>query len=239
MINDNLILISGASKTGKSHSLAGIKNPEGVMYLCTEAGKRLPFRSKFKEFNIVDPLQVKEAFEKAEEMSEIHTIVIDSVTFLMDQYETQYVLTSNDTQKAWGTYAQYFKKLLQQWVAKSTKNVIITGHTLEVYSKTDMVVEKLVKIKGSIMNNGVEAYFSSVISTKKIPLTDLENYTNDLLTISDRDTRLGYKHVFQTQLTKDTVNERISCPEDMWDISETFINNDIQLVLDRLHTYYK
>ena len=37
-VNDALLLISGASATGKSASFMDIENPEGVMYLCTEAG---------------------------------------------------------------------------------------------------------------------------------------------------------------------------------------------------------
>jgi len=37
-VNDALLLISGASASGKSASFMDIKNPEGVMYLCTEAG---------------------------------------------------------------------------------------------------------------------------------------------------------------------------------------------------------
>ena len=37
-VNDNLVLISGKSASGKSACLAGLKNPEGVMYLNCEAG---------------------------------------------------------------------------------------------------------------------------------------------------------------------------------------------------------
>ena len=36
MANDHLVLISGKSATGKSASLMGIENPEGVMYLNCE-----------------------------------------------------------------------------------------------------------------------------------------------------------------------------------------------------------
>jgi hypothetical protein len=45
--NDNLVLIVGKSSHGKSASLMGLKNPEGVMYLNCEAGKKLPFPAKF------------------------------------------------------------------------------------------------------------------------------------------------------------------------------------------------
>lgn len=100
MSNDHLLLIVGKSTTGKSMSLNGLDNPEGVMYLNCENGKRLPFRSKFKEYTITDPLQVYEAFTAAEGMPHIHTIIVDSLTYLMDMYESVYVLTSTNTMKA-------------------------------------------------------------------------------------------------------------------------------------------
>ena len=49
---------------------------------------------------------------------------------------------------------------------------------------------------------------------------------------------LEYKYVYQTKLTKDTVNERIRSPMRMWDTQETFIDNNLQHILDRLHEYY-
>ena len=36
--NDQLVLLCGKSATGKSTSLMGLKNPEGVMYLNCESG---------------------------------------------------------------------------------------------------------------------------------------------------------------------------------------------------------
>lgn len=99
--NDQLILVCGYSATGKSASLRNIKNQEKWMYLNTEAGKRLPFKNKFKSFRITDPLQVIEAFEYATaHPDEIEGIIVDSLTFLMDMYESQYVLTASNTMKA-------------------------------------------------------------------------------------------------------------------------------------------
>jgi len=71
-----------------------------------------------------------------------------------------------------------------------------------------------------------------------MPIAKLKDYANPLLTISDDDELVGYKHVFQTRLTKDTVNERIRSPLQMWSREETFIDNNIQSVIDRLHQYY-
>ena len=55
MSNEHLVLVCGTSGTGKSASLMNIDRPEGVIYLNTESGKQLPFKSKFKQFTITDP----------------------------------------------------------------------------------------------------------------------------------------------------------------------------------------
>ena len=238
MINDNLVLICGKAATGKSASLMNIDKPEGVIYLNCEAGKKLPFRSKFKEFVITDPMQVQQAFAEAEKMSDVHTIVIDSLTYLMDMYESNYVLNASNTMKAWSDYAQFFKTTMQQWVAASSKNVIFLAHTKDDLNEAEMVMETFVPIKGSAKNNGVESYFSCIISTKKMPIKNLNDYDSDLLNITPEEEALGFKYVFQTKLTKETVNERMRAPLGMWETKETYIDNDVQHVLNRLHSYY-
>lgn len=137
-----------------------------------------------------------------------------------------------------GEYAQYFKRIMQDFVAQSKKRIVFTAHTMDVLSETEQVYKTYVKLKGSLMNYGVEANFTTVIATKRLPLTKLEAYKNDLLTITDREKRLGFKHVFQTELTKETVNERIRSPLNMWTDDETYIDNDMQLVFDRLDKFY-
>jgi hypothetical protein len=59
-----------------------------------------------------------------------------------------------------------------------------------------------------------------------------------MLHLNDEEEELGYKYVYQTKLTKDTVNERIRSPMRMWDIPESYIDNNIEHVLTRLHKYY-
>jgi hypothetical protein len=216
-----------------------LKDPEGVMYLNCENNKKLPFRAKFKQFTITDPMQVFEAFKAAELKPEIHTIVVDTLTFLMDMYETLYVLPHAGTPKgmtAWGEYAQFMKKLMSQYVAMSTKNVIFLAHTSDVISDEN-VTETIVKVKGSLMNQGVESFFSTVVSTKKVLLKDLKDEC-DLLVITEQEKALGFKHVFQTEPTKRTINERMRSSFAMWEPTETYINNDCQSVIDRLHEYY-
>lgn len=240
MTNDQLVLVCGEAVGGKSASLQNIKNPEGAIYLNCEAGKKLPFPAKFKQLIITDPLTVFAVFDEAEKPANahVHTIIIDSLTYLMDMYESTHVLTAKDTMKGWSEYQQYFKKLMQQYVAKSTKNVIFTAHTLATLNENEHVMERKVPVKGALKNVGLESYFSMVVAAKKIQLSQLEKYSSDLLTFSPDEEMLGFKYVFQTRLTKETVNERIRAAMGMWEINETYINNDVQILLDRLTAYY-
>lgn len=239
MSNDHLVLISGESTTGKSASLKDLEKPEGVMYLCTEAGKKLPFKNSFKRATITDPMQILAYFDKAEQMPEIHTIVVDSLTYMMDQYESIYVIGSANTMGGWQDYQQFFKKLLQMKVASSSKSVAFTAHTQSILNESAMVMEAKVPIKGALKANGVESYFENVVSTKKMPLTKLEGYENPLLKITDDERLLGFKYVYQTRLTKETVQERIRSPMGMWSREETFIDNNLQFVINRLNEYYQ
>lgn len=238
MSNDHLVLISGKSATGKSASLMNMKDPTGVMYLNCENNKKLPFKADFKQYTITDPYQVYEAFTAAEDQAANHTIVIDTLTYLMDMFETVHVLSSSNTMKAWGDYSQFMKKLMSQYVAKSSKNGIFLAHTMDILNEKEMAMETLVKVKGSLMNQGIESFFSTVISSKKVTLSKLVGYENDLLTITDEEQALGFKYVFQTKLTKETVNERIRSSLGMWSVKETFIDNNVQHVIDRLQHYY-
>lgn len=237
-MSKRLVLISGKTTTGKSASLRNIKDPEGVLYMGAEGGKDLPFASQFKEVIITDPYQVFQLFDLAEQKQECHTLVIDSITYLMDMFETQYVLASDDTRKAWGDYAQYFKKLIQEKVAKSTKNVIMTAHTDTILNDQENFMETKVPIKGALKNQGIESYFSCIVSTKRVSLDKLKDFQNENLHITEEDIQNGYKYVFQTRTTKETINERIRNPMGMWAFNETYIDNDVQILIDRLEKYY-
>lgn len=245
MSNDNLILVVGKSSTGKSMCLRNLPNQEGVIYLNTESGKKLPFPNKFKKKVITDPYQVYTVFQQAEQMPEVHTIVVDSVTYLMQMFEQVHVKTAPNTLQAWGAYNDYFVNLMQQHVAKSTKNVIFTAHTQDKYNEKTMDTESFVKVAGKLMDNGIESWFSQIVSCKVMPTLDLLDHLADcntqstaLLNIDEDEEIDGYKHVFQTRKTKKTTGERIRGPLKMWSREETYIDNDIQLVLDRVKEYY-
>ena len=238
IINDNLVMICGESKGGKTASLRNIKNPEGVLYLNCESGRRPPFTAKFVQKIVTDPYQIYGAFEHVADKPEFHTIVVDSLTFMMDMFESVHVIGSVNTMEQWGAYAQFMRNLMQEYVAPTKKNVIFTAHVQATLNEQTMQMEKKVPIKGALGKNGAEAFFSNIVMAKVMPVTDLEKYANPLLNITEDEELLGLKHVFQTRLTKETIGERTGGPLSMWTIKETFIDNDIQMVLDHLQNYY-
>lgn len=239
-INDQLIAIVGYSGTGKSAALRNIRNQSDWVYLNTEAGKRLPFKNQFKNYRIDDPYQVIEAFQHAIEHPDFSQgIIIDSLTFLMDMYETQYVINSVDGRSAWNNYQQYFKDMMQNKVVLYGKPVIFTAHVRDEYNEKALETNVSIPIKGALKGTSIEAYFSTIVAAKKIPVKDLEPYHSDLLNITDEDKELGFKHVFQTRITKTTTGERIRSPMGLFTKEQTYIDNDAQILLDHLHNFYK
>ena len=237
-INDQLILVCGESASGKSASLANLPNQERVMYLNCESGKRLPFRNKFQSYVITDPYEVFQGFDYALNNPDIDVIVLDTLTFLMDMFESQYVLGSADTMKGWSLYQQFFKTLMQDKVASSDKSVIILAHTRADLDEKAMEMKTQVPIKGALKNNGIEAYFSTVVATKRISLKDLKDSDPSLLNITEDDKLLEFKHVFQTRITKTTKGERIRSPMGMFEKNQVYMDNDSGMLLDHLNEYY-
>ena len=237
--NRMLVLIGGESGTGKSASLANLRDPERVLYANCEANKRLPFKSKFAEEPITDPYQIFDLLDQViEQPDAVSAFVIDTLTFLMNMYESVYVIGAANTQKAWGDYFQYFQELMQQKIAKAKVPILVLGHTRTDLHEDSGEYRTQVPVKGALKNTGVESFFSTVVATKKMRLKDLEPYANDMLTITEDDEIVGYKHVFQTRITKKTVGERIRAPMGMWTKEQTFIDNDAQKLLDHMFDYY-
>lgn len=236
MSNKNLILVCGPSGSGKSMSLRNLRNPERVRYLNCENNKRLPFKTKFDQYTITDPYQVWEAIEQAEEEeANVDTIVIDSITFLMEMFESTYIYESADSRSAWQDYAQFFKKLMNKYVNNSTKTIIFLAHTINVINE-DKISETIVPVKGSIKNNGIESSFSMIVSCKKLDIEVLKD--SAILTITKKEKEKGWKHVFQLDCTRETRHERMRAPEFMWGDSELYADNNVQTILDRVIEYY-
>ena len=241
--NDQLLLIVGESTAGKSASLREFatgseEEQKKFMYLNCEAGKRLPFRNKFDEYKIVDPYQIYEALDHFNTSNEHTHLCIDTLTFLLDMYESMYIHGSADGRTAWGNFQQYFKTIMQTKVSISQKPIIFLAHTREDLDEAKGQMKSSVPVKGALKNNGIEAYFSTVVAAKRVTIKELEKYDSDLLTINDEEREVGYKHVFQTKITKSTTGERIRAPMGLFTRNQTYIDNDAKLLLQHLHKFY-
>jgi len=166
--NDMLVAITGESGTGKSASLANLPNKGRWIYLNCEAGKRPPFRAKWyggetRGTVITDPYEIWEAFDHATGNDDVDGLIIDTMTFMMEMFESKFIIGSANGQAAWANYAQFFKKLMQHYVALVNKPVIMLGHTKEEFDEAGGVMKRSIPVKGSLKSNGLEAYFSTVV----------------------------------------------------------------------------
>ena len=237
-VNNQLVLICGYSATGKSASLRNIRDQQDWVYINSEAGKRLPFKNDFMTLRLDDPETVMAAFDEATNTPSIKGIIVDSLTFLMDMYESQYVLPAANTMKGWSNYNQFFKRLLQEKVVKFGRPVIFTAHVMDTLDEKTMEMRTAVPVKGALKGQGVEAYFSTIVAAKKIPIKDLEEYNSDLLHITEEERELGFKYVFQTRITAKSTGERIRSPMGLFSRNETYMDNDAQILLDHLNKFY-
>lgn len=237
--NDQLVAVVGYSGMGKSASLRNIRDQEKWYYFNCEAGKRLPFKNNFNRVVITDPYEVLNYFDELiANRDQVAGAIIDSGTFLMEMFETQYVLRSADTMKGWSHYQQFFKTLMQEKVAAFGKPVIIIFHVADTLDEKAMEMKVTIPVKGALAKNGLEAYFSTIVAAKKMEIKELEKFKSKMLTYTEDEKELGFKHVFQTRTTKTTLGERLRSPMGMFDRSDTFIDNDVQKVLDHLNEFY-
>lgn len=238
-MSEQLMLIEGQSASGKSLSLRHLRNPEKVYYLNCES-KRLPFKpGKLNVFDIQEPHQVVEGIQYAETQPNIDVIIIDTLDFLMNMYETNIVKKAANGQKAWGDYFTYFQELMQVHVARSSKQFIFLAHAYTTLDEEAMMKTTSMPIKGALRNIGAESFFTTIVMAKQVPMRLITPYTNPLLNVTDDDKERDVKYVFQTRMTKQSSGEKIRSPQGMWAKEETFIDNNAQHVLDRLTDYYK
>lgn len=235
------ILVAGESGTGKSASLRNLRGQEGVLYINCEGGKPLPFKNKFKRVTIDDPREIFDLYQQVmDNPGRFHTIVTDTVSFMMDRFESVHVIGSSNTMAQWGAYGQFFKTLMYDYVAKFDGYSVMLGHLDSVLDENTGKFSYSVPVKGALKKNGLEAYFTTVVVAKKATIKEIEKDAKEgkLLTLTERDQNLGYKHVFQTRTTKATVGDRIRSPFGLFSDEETYIDNDVQLVIDKLVGYY-
>lgn len=235
--NKNIVLIMGKPNTGKSTSLMNLHNQDKMVYLNTDL-KELPFKSRFlKEVEVSDALDVLGYINEIEQSPQVEGAVLDTITFLMSMYERQYVNSATNTQKAWGDYGIFYKEFIHA-IKAGTKDYAILAHEDTFLNEQSMQMESRVPVKGSVGKIGVEADFTTILSTKQMPIKKLEGHENDLLHITDAEREDGFKYVFCTRVTKESIGEKMRSAIGLWKREELYIDNDLNQVFNRLKQYY-
>lgn len=235
--NNHIVLVMGKPNTGKSTSLRNLKNQESMIYLNTDL-KALPFKSKFlKTIDVADAMDVIGYILQIEEVPTVTGAVLDTITFLMSMYERQYVLNATNTQKAWGDYGNFYRDFIHA-IKSGTKDYAILAHEDTILNEQTMQMESKVPVKGSVGKTGVEADFTTILSTKEISVKKLEAYQNDLLHITDEEREDGVKRVFCTRISKEFIGDKTRSAMGLWKRNELFIDNDLDQVFTRLREYY-
>ena len=235
--NKNIVLVMGKPNTGKSTSLMKLHNQDKMVYLNTDL-KELPFKDRFlKNIEVADAMNVLAYVQEIEQAAQVQGAVLDTLTFLMAMYERQYVTNSANTQKAWGDYGVFYRNFIHA-IKAGTKDYAILAHEESVLNEQSMQMESRVPIKGAVGKIGVEADFTTILSTKQMPIKKLEGYANDLLHITDEEREDGFKYVFCTRVTKETVGEKMRSAMGLWARNELYIDNDLDQVFKRLREYY-
>lgn len=208
-----------------------------MVYLNTDL-KELPFVDKFmKNVEVSDAMDVLTYIQQIEDQPVVTGAVLDTVTFLMSLYERQYVLTSKDTQKAWGGYGSFYREFIHA-IKSGTKDYVIMAHEDTTLNEQAMQFETKIPIKGAVGKIGAEADFTTILSTKQMPIKKLEGIENDLLHITDDEREDGFKYVFCTRISKDSIGEKMRSAIGLWNRNELYIDNDVEQVLTRLRQYY-
>ncbi len=224
--NKKVVLILGPSGTGKTYAIKNLINSEGskVAYINLDGKTRLGFKGKSlisKFITPADPLEVNHGVRALEEMDNIEYVVVDTLSFYLDQLEQKHVIFEHDSQGAWGkTYAAEVKSLLHFANNVSKKSWIFLSHTQEGELK-NFVTPTKAYAKGAVGRLGVEAYFDTVL------------YTN----VFDDDTAedgVGYR--FQTKKTKESRGLSVKSPEGLFPSVFTE-NNDIMKVFEYIDAY--
>ena len=242
--NKNIVLIMGKPSNGKTTSLMQLPNQERIAYLNADL-KELPFKSKMKQVNLVDPKTVLAAIDQIEVSDKLDSGVLDTITFLMTQFREQHVLTHRnskgviDTMAGWQLYSKFYLNFMQK-IKGGTKNYAVMAHEADELNEKEMILETKVPVQGSVGKIGVEADFTTIVSAKKVSIAVLEQEenVNDLLNISNDEREDGFKYVFQTRIDSSCVGEKMRSAMGLWERKEKFIDNDLDQVFKRLHEYY-
>ena len=199
-----VIMICGEPNTGKSHSLRYLENRDKFVFLNCD-NKSLPMRKEqgfAADIKVENPMDVLSYIEQVMKSQTAEGLIIDTLTKLMGQFERKLVDTSSNTLTSWKDYGNYYNNI-NDMISVSDKFTIVTAHTQTELNGQSGNMESKILIKGANGKLGIDSDHNLIVTTKQMPISKLRQFENPLLTITEKEERLGVKKVFCTQLTKE------------------------------------
>jgi hypothetical protein len=241
MSNNNIVLIVGKPSTGKSTSARCMDNPSGIVNLNCDM-KRTPFKNKYAlDIDINDPEELingSNILAQCEGEDTVHTILLDTITYLMRSYKTMYIDEAHDGRAAWGNYQKYYNKLIHA-IKTGNKNYVIMAHIADSYNDKEMVTESNVVLQGAVGRLGMEGDFTTIVEAVSKPVTKkLLDMQHDLFQITEREQLDGIKYMFVTRRVKEHPTTKARSASDLWKDEEVYIDNNIQFLVNRINDYY-
>lgn len=231
-----LIVIGGWPTAGKTMATKTLRNQDKWFFGNIEQ-KQIPFRNSFKAIDISDTAVFKRFLANVKPLTDIEGTIFDGMDMYLDKWENENVKGSGNGLASWAEYQENATNIIQKEFRQCKRDVILTWHYISVTDEKTALPKDSLAMKGGMGKKGAEAYFTNIFTAKCMDLVDLLPYQNDLLHITPDDEARGFKHVLQTQKTKDTRNEPTRTLDGAFSIKETYVDCDIQQVLDRLHKF--
>ena len=237
--NKNVVLIMGAPNTGKTTCLRHLVQDK-LVYLNTDL-KEISFDHKFMAtVDVGIATDILGYMDEIESKEGVDGVVLDTLTFAMSMYERQFVAPHAGTKKgqaAWGHYANFYGNLMHK-VKAGSKDYFILAHDKCEYNAETLETESKVPIKGAVGRQGVEADFTVIVSSLKMPVKKLkeEKFQNPMLIITEEEEDDGVKYVFQTRPYKGTGN---TCRGKwgMWERNYLYIDADANALMNHVKAY--
>lgn len=242
MLKNGFILgITGRANTGKTTSLRHLKNIEGVLRInCDVSQMDMPFISNIKKVNLNNPLEIFGIIEAAKNDNKIHTIVIDTLTSLVNLYTERVFPTLESAYgNQWKEFTAFFNKLLVTALPDTKKVCIVIAHS--VPEEDNKIIYSNVALSGQLGKKGFASFFDLLVVADFLDLeSNIELPENKLFKITDDEKLDQIKYILQVRKMPQSVhNPLIRHPIDFWDRHEAQIDSNIQLVLDRMDQYRK
>lgn len=238
--NKNVVLVMGPPNTGKSASLRNL-NQESMVYINAD-NKEIPFKPRFMAVaQLASAVDLTGYIGDIERNPKCTGAVLDTINFAMSLYERQVVVPQaggKSGQAAWGDYGNFYRDFIHK-IKTGTKDYAILAHEDRQLNEQSNMMESRVPVKGAVGKTGVEADFTIIVSSMQVPVKLLEGKENDLLHITPEEKEDGVKYVFVTRITDKFAGGKMRAPMGLWKRNELFIDNDLNLVFNRLKDFYR